>query len=104
MSVGVSCGFVCCAAYSLLHHDLYGFLVGSLKPFFLGVFYGGYLSSTYRTLHHFVTLARIEVVQTILTFGMVFLLPFLRFYGLCARAAFRRCLRSGSTIESGRSR
>jgi hypothetical protein len=28
------------------------------------------------------------MVQTVLTFGMVFLLPFLRFYGLCARVAF----------------
>ena len=89
VSVVVSCGFICCAAYSLAHHDLYG-VFGWLSQALCcwGVFYGGYLTSTYRTLHHFVTLARIQVAQTILTFGMVFLLPFLRFYGLCARVAF----------------
>ena len=89
VSVVVSFGFICCAAYSLAHHDLYG-VFGWLSQalFCWGVFYGGYLTSTYRTLHHFVTLARIQVAQTVLTFGMVFLLPFLRFYGLCARAAF----------------
>ena len=89
MSVVVSCGFICCAVYSLAHHDLYG-VFGWLSQALCcwGVFYGGYLTSTYRTLHHFVTLARIQVAQTVLTFGMVFLLPFLRFYGLCARVAF----------------
>jgi O-antigen/teichoic acid export membrane protein len=89
VSVVVSCGFICCAAYSLAHHDLYG-VFGWLSQvlFCWGVFYGGYLTSTYRTLHHFVTLARIQVAQTVLAFGMVFLLPFLRFYGLCARYAF----------------
>ena len=89
MSVVVSCGFICCATYSLAHHDLYG-VFGWLSQAFVcwEVFYGSYLTSTYRTLNHFVTLARIQVAQTILTFGMVFLLPFLRFYGLCARAAF----------------
>jgi O-antigen/teichoic acid export membrane protein len=86
MSVVISCGFVYCAVYSLLHKNLYG-VFGWLSQALVSwvIFYGGYLTSTYRTLHHFVTLARIQVVQTILTFGMVFLLPFLRFYGLCAR-------------------
>lgn len=89
MSAVVSCGFICCAAYSLVHHDFYG-VFGWLSQAIVcwGVFYGSYLTSTYRTLHHFVALARIEVVQTLLTFGMVFLLPFLRFYGLCVRLAF----------------
>jgi O-antigen/teichoic acid export membrane protein len=88
MSVGVSCGFICCAIYSLAHDDLHG-VFGWLSQalFCWGVFYGGYLTSTYSTLHHFVTLSRIQVAQSVLTFGMVFLLPFLRFYGLCARAA-----------------
>ena len=89
VSVVSSCIFVCCATYSLLRHDLYGFFGWLSQAFFCWeVFYGGYLTSTYRTLHHFVTLARIQVAQTILTFGMIFLLPFLRFYGLCARVAF----------------
>jgi O-antigen/teichoic acid export membrane protein len=93
VSVGVSCGFMCCAAYSLAHHNLYGVFGWLSQAFFCwGVFYGGYLTSTYRTLHHFVTLARIQVAATILTFAMVFLLPFLRFYGLCARVAFPSAL------------
>jgi len=85
----VSFGFVCCATYSLIHHDFFG-VFGWLSQaiFAWGVFYGNYLTSTYRTLHHFVSLARIQVAQSGLTFGMVFLLPFLRFYGLCARVAF----------------
>ncbi len=89
VSIGVSFGFICCAAYSLAHHDLCG-VFGWLSQaiFCWGVFYGGYLTSTYRTLNHFVTLARIQATQAVLTFGMVFLLPFLKFYGLCARAAF----------------
>ena len=89
VSVVVSCGFFCCAVYSLAHHDLHGVFGWLSQAFYCwGIFYGGYLTSTYRTLNHFVTLARIQVAQTILTFGMVFLLPFLRFYGLCARVAF----------------
>ncbi|MGO9136840.1 MAG: lipopolysaccharide biosynthesis protein [Syntrophales bacterium] len=89
VSFVVSCGFICCAIYSLAHHDFYGVFGWLSQAFFCwGVFYGGYLTSTYRTLHHFVTLARIQVAQSVLTFGMVFLLPFFRFYGLCARAAF----------------
>ena len=89
MSVAVSCGFICCAAYSLAHHDLYG-VFGWLSQVFVcwGGFYGSYLACTYRTLNHFVTLAKIRMIEAILTFGMVFLLPFMRFYGLCARVAF----------------
>lgn len=89
VSLIVSFGFLCCAIYSLAHHDLRG-VFGWLSQavFCWGVFYGNYLTSTYRTLNHFVTLARIQMVQSILNFGMVFLLPFLRFYGLCARMAF----------------
>ena len=89
VSVVVSFGFLCCAFYSLVHHDLHG-VFGWLSQvlFCWSVFYGGYLTSTYRTLHHFVTIARIQVAQAVVAFGMVFTLPFLRFYGLCARLAF----------------
>jgi O-antigen/teichoic acid export membrane protein len=88
VSGAVSCGFICCAAYSLSHHDLKGVFGWLSQAFFSWeVLYGGYLTSTFRTLHHFVTLARIQVAQTLLAFGMVFLLPFLGFYGLCARVA-----------------
>jgi O-antigen/teichoic acid export membrane protein len=88
VSVVVSGVFICCAAFSLIHHDLHGVFGWLSQAFFSwGVFYGGYLTSTYRTLNHFVTLARIQMAQTVLTFGMVLLLPFLGFYGLCARVA-----------------
>ncbi|HUV58665.1 MAG TPA: hypothetical protein VMW09_00965 [Desulfatiglandales bacterium] len=84
----VTVGFICCAAYSYANHNIYG-VFGWLSQAVCcwGIFYGGYLTSTYRTLNHFVTLARINVSQAVLIFGMVFLLPFIGFYGLCARAA-----------------
>jgi len=89
MSVVVSLGFVCCAAYSSLNQDLYGFFGWISQAFFCWVvFYGSYLASTYRTLNHFVNMAKIQFVNALLTFGMVFLLPFFKFYGLCARVAF----------------
>lgn len=89
ISIIVSCAFICCALYSLWIHDLYG-AMGWLSQAVCcwGVFYGGYLGATYRTLHQFVALAKIQMVQSILNFGMVFLLPYLRFFGLCARSAF----------------
>jgi len=88
MSTFVSVGFVCCAIYSLIRHDLYGVFGWLCQAFFSwDIFYGSYLTSTYRTLHHFVILARLQVIQTIVAFAMVFLLPFLKFYGLCARLA-----------------
>ena len=92
----VSFGFICCASNSLIHHDLYG-VFGWLSQAFVcwGIFYGGYLTSTYRTLHHFVALARIQATQAILAFGLVFSLPFLGFYGLCARLALPSLLAVG---------
>jgi O-antigen/teichoic acid export membrane protein len=93
VSAVVSCGFICCAAYSVANRDLYGVFGWFSQALCCWViFYGGYLTSTYSTLHHFVTLARIQVAQSILTFVMVFLLPLLRFYGLCARLAFSSLL------------
>lgn len=88
LSVVVSCGFILCAVNSLAHHDLHGVFGWLAQALYCwSIFYGGYLTSTYRTLNNFVILARIQMVQSILTFGMVFLLPFLEFYGLCARLA-----------------
>ncbi len=88
ISIIVSIGFVGLALYSLSQRDLFG-LFGWLSQAFVTwrILYGGYLASTYRTLHHFVALARIQVVQAVLSLGMVFLLPILGFYGLCARMA-----------------
>ncbi len=88
VSVFVSFGFLACAAYCLAHRNFYGFF-GWLSQVFCcwGIFYGSCLNSLYRTLDHFVTLARIQFCQALLTFGLVFSLPFLGFYGLCARVA-----------------
>ena len=89
VSVVVSLVFLCLAMYSLLNQDFYGFSGWLSQAFFcLSVFYGSYLISTYRSMNHFVTLAKIQIAGTSLTFLMVSLLPFLRFYGLCARHAF----------------
>ena len=88
VSAVVSCGFIFCAFYDIAHDNLSGFFGWiSQVAYCWVIFYGGYLTSTYRTLHHFVTLSRVQIVQSILAFSMVFLLPFLRFYGLCARLA-----------------
>ncbi len=87
ISIVVTSGFILCAAYSLWRQDFYG-VMGWLSQALScwSVFYGGYLGATYRTLHQFVALARIQMAQAILNFGMVFLLPYLKFYGLCARS------------------
>jgi O-antigen/teichoic acid export membrane protein len=88
ISLVVSAGFGVCAAYSAWHHDLYG-VVGWLTQILCcwGVFYIGYLGATYRTLHHFVVLARIQVAMAAVNFAGVFSLPWLRFFGLCGRSA-----------------
>lgn len=88
VSAIVSGGFVCCAVYSALHRDVHG-VFGWLSQAACawGVFYGGNLTSTYRTLDQFVSLARIQAVQAVTNFGMIVLLPFLKFYGLCVRGA-----------------
>lgn len=89
VSVVVSIGFIVCAGYSFAQNDLFG-VFGWLTQVLAcwRTFYGGYLTSTYRTLHHFVSLSKIQVTQAVVAFGMVFLLPLLGFFGLCARVAF----------------
>jgi O-antigen/teichoic acid export membrane protein len=52
-----------------------------------GIFYGGYLAATYRTLDNFVVLARIQLIEAMLAFGLVFTVALWGFYGLCLRAA-----------------
>jgi O-antigen/teichoic acid export membrane protein len=87
MSAIVAVGFGICAIYSAWHHDMAGvagWLAQALCAW--GVFYGGYVGATYRTLNHFVAVARIQLLQSIVTFGAVFLLPILKFYGLCVRS------------------
>lgn len=85
----VSIGFVIYSIYSFWHHDFYG-MVGWLSQALCcwGVLYSGYLSATYRTINQFVALGRIQMVQAILNFGMIVIVPYLKFYGLCVRSAF----------------
>ena len=87
MSVVLFFGFVCCASFSLLSRHPYAVFGWLSQAIVCWEFYGSYLAATYRTLNNFVILARIQMVQTILAFGMVFLMPFVGFYGLCARVA-----------------
>jgi O-antigen/teichoic acid export membrane protein len=89
VSIIVSIGFSICALRSLWRQDLYG-VVGWLSQVLCcwGIFYGGYLGATYRTINQFVALARVQLIQATLNFAMVFLVPFLRFYGLCIRSGF----------------
>jgi len=88
MSLIVSLGFIACALYSLLQGSWFG-VAGWLAQMLCcwGIFYGGYLGATYRTINQFVSLARIQLVQSVLNFGMILFIPFLGFYGLCVRSA-----------------
>jgi O-antigen/teichoic acid export membrane protein len=88
VSAIVSLGFVLCAIYSLGHGDLYG-MAGWLSQVIAcwGILYGGYVGATYRTLNHFVALARVQLWQAVANFVLVFVLPLFQFYGLCLRAA-----------------
>lgn len=51
------------------------------------IFYGCYLAATYRTLNNFVVLARIQLIQSMLAFCLVFTVALWGFYGLCMRSA-----------------
>ena len=84
----VSVAFLVCALLALVRGDFYG-VAGWLSQLLCcwGVFYGGYLGATYRTIHQFVALARIQLVQAVLNFALVFIVPFIGFFGLCIRSA-----------------
>lgn len=88
LSIIISFAFLGFAIYSLMENELRdfsGWLSQAIAAWAL--FYGGYLTSTYRTLSHFVILSKILFFQAVITFLMVFSLPFLEFYGLAARVA-----------------
>ncbi len=84
----VSAAFLVCALLALARGDTYG-VAGWLSQLVCcwSVFYGGYLGATYRTIHQFVSLARIQLVQALINFALVFLIPLFGFFGLCLRAA-----------------
>jgi hypothetical protein len=88
VAVLVSVGFLVLASRSIVKSDIPS-LFGWLTQIFVcwGTFYGGYLGATYRTLSHFVNVAKIQLFQSVAAFLSVFSIPFLAFYGLCLRAA-----------------
>lgn len=89
VSAVVSAGFLLLSGWSLVHgnvHAMLGWAAQALVTW--AVFYGGFLGATYRTIDHFVAMARIQTFQSVLSFGLVFSLPLLGFSGLCLRSAF----------------
>ena len=80
--------FLFLAAQALVHRQ-YDRSLGwfSQAVFCWSVYYGGYLSATYRSVHRFVSVARIQTLQMSVSFLLVFLLPWLQFPGLCLRYA-----------------
>ncbi|HEX9011457.1 MAG TPA: hypothetical protein VF804_13895 [Holophagaceae bacterium] len=88
VSALVSAVFLALALAALARGDSFG-VAGWLSQVLCcwSVFFGGYLSATYRTIHQFVALAKIQFTQALLNFSLVFLVPILGFFGLCLRAA-----------------
>lgn len=88
LSIVVSGAFASLGVWRLAHGDVQGALGwGSQAVVTWAVYYGGFLGATYRTVHHFVAAARVQAVQALLSFLLVFALPFLGFLGLCIRSA-----------------
>ena len=82
----VCLGFSIVAFHDLLGKNYFGFAGWMTQAASSWrVFYGEYLGATYRTINQFVRIARVQFIQAILSFGLVFTLPFWGFYGLCAR-------------------
>lgn len=88
VSGAFSAVFLGLALAALVRGDTFG-VAGWLSQVLCcwSVFYGGYLSATYRTIHQFVALAKIQLTQAIMNFSLVLLVPFLGFFGLCIRAS-----------------
>jgi O-antigen/teichoic acid export membrane protein len=84
----VASGFLLCALWGLMqgnYADSVGWFSQALTC--VGIFYGGYLGATYRTLNNFVVLARIQLIQATIAFCLVFTVSLWGFYGLCLRSA-----------------
>jgi O-antigen/teichoic acid export membrane protein len=89
LSVSVSVVFLLLSAWSLAHGNVHGMLGWAAQALVAWwVFYGGFLGATYRTIDHFVAVARVQTFQSLLSFALVFILPALGFIGLCLRSAF----------------
>lgn len=88
VSLTISLLFLVAAIHGLLVEDYFAFWGWVAQiPITWALFYGGYLSTMYRTNNEFGKLSAIQLVQSILQFGLVFFLPKLQFVGLCAKAA-----------------
>jgi O-antigen/teichoic acid export membrane protein len=88
LTIIVACGFSLCALWGILHDnhiDAAGWISQALAC--VSIFYGGYLGATYRTLNNFAILARIQLIQAITAFCLIFTVALWGFYGLCLRAA-----------------
>lgn len=88
ITIIVSSGFLVCELWALWNNnyeDAIGWLTQLLAC--AGVFYGGYLGATYRTLNNFVVLSGIQLIQAAISFCLVFTVVIWGFYGLCLRFA-----------------
>lgn len=88
ITVIVALGFLCGSSQGLWRGDFHA-AVGWLSQALvcISIYYGGYLGATYRTLDHFVVLARIQMIQAMAAFCLVVTVVFWGFYGLCLRVA-----------------
>jgi O-antigen/teichoic acid export membrane protein len=85
MTIVVACGFTLYALYSLWqgnHQDAVGWFTQAVCCL---TYYTLYLSATYRTLNHFVILARIHLIQAVTLFLLVSAVAVWGFYGMCLR-------------------
>jgi O-antigen/teichoic acid export membrane protein len=82
----VSSGFFACALWSVWNNN-YDDAVGWLTQVIacIGIFYGGYLGATYRTLNHFVTVSGIQLLQSLIGFFLVIAVVYWGYYGLALR-------------------
>jgi len=88
VTILIGTGFTLCSIRGLFHGD-WVTSAGWISQAFacVGIYYGGYLSATYRTLDNFVALARIQLLQAVVAFCLIVTVVFWGFYGLCLRAA-----------------
>lgn len=86
--VAVGGGFVALEILALLEGEKQqatGWLAQALVA--VSIFYGGYLTTTFRTLNGFVEIGRVQFIQAVLSFFLIAAVDVWGFYGLCARAA-----------------
>ena len=88
--ISLACGalFLALALRAAFNKEWMGFLGWlSYVPVIVMTFYGGYLSTTFRTGHQFVELSRTSIIKAIAETLILPLLPILGYYGMCLRTA-----------------